>query len=335
MNIRVLSKADIDESIRAIDAIEAMRTAFSELSDGRAIVPIRGSITSTRGVTLLMPGFLAGANTLGAKIVSVFPENSMDGTPPIQGAILLLDADTGTPKALLDGTRLTEIRTAAASGLATELLADDSADILTVFGAGAQGRAHIEILMATRCLSEVRILSKSTETAEALAAELRDRGDLMPNKGLAGLPRIMAIGDPHEALDGASLVVAATTSTTPVFDSRDLEVGAHVNAVGSYRPDMQEIDADLVKSARVVVDQREAIWEEAGDLIIPREAGLIEEEVVDAELGEIVNGDAPPGRGKFSFTLFKSVGNAAQDVAIAETVLNRAEEMGLGSSVPF
>ena len=335
MNMRVLSKADIDQSIRASDAIEAMRIAFSELSDGRAIVPIRGSVASACGVTLLMPGFLSGMNALGAKIVSVFPENSMKGRPPIQGAVLLLDADTGTPKALLDGTRLTEIRTAAGSGLATELLADDSADILTVFGAGAQGRAHIEILMATRRLSEVRILSKSTETAEVLVTELRNRGDLMPNKNLAELPRIMAMCDPREALDGAGLVVTATTSTTPVFDSRDLESGAHVNAVGSYRPDMQEIDADLVKNARVVVDQREAVWEEAGDLIIPHEAGFIDEKVVDAELGEIVNGDASPGRGEFTFTLFKSVGNAAQDVAIAEMVLSFAEEMGLGSMTPF
>ena len=189
--------------------------------------------------------------------------------------------------------------------------------------------------MATRRLSEVRILSKSTETAEALVTELRNRGDLMPNKSLAELPRIMAMCDPREALDGAGLVVTATTRTTPVFDSRDLELGAHVNAVGSYRPDMQEIDADLVKNARVVVDQREAVWEEAGDLIIPHEAGFIDEKVVDAELGEIVNGDASPGRGEFTFSLFKSVGNAAQDVAIAEMVLSFAEEMGLGSMTPF
>ena len=335
MDIRVLSTADINRAISASDAVDSMRRAFSELSDGRAVVPIRAGIESARGVTLLMPAFLAGANALGAKIVSVFPENSRNGEPPIQGAVLLLDADTGAPKALLDGTRLTEIRTAAGSGLATELLADPEADVLTIFRAGAQGRAHIEIFIATRSLSEVRILSKSRASAEALAAELRDRGDLLPDEGADVFPQIVVLDDPYEALHGAGLVVTATNSTTPVFDSVDLEPGAHVNAVGSYRPDMQELDADLVKSARVVVDQREAVWEEAGDLIIPRAAGLIDEGVIDAELGEIVNGEAAQGRGEFVFTLFKSVGNAAQDVSMAETVLSRAEVMGLGSMVPF
>ena len=150
-----------------------------------------------------------------------------------------------------------------------------------------------------------------------------------------GPPLVRAAREPAEALDGAGLVVTATTSTRPVFDARDLEPGAHVNAVGSYRPDMQEIDADVVLRARVVVDHRAAVWAESGDLLVPRAAGRIGQEAVDAELGEIVNGDAPGGRGDRAFTLFESVGNAAQDIAIAGAALARAEHAGIGVLVPF
>ncbi len=336
MEIRVLSTADVERALDAEVAVDAMRTAFEELSDGRAVVPVRGHIESESGLTLLMPAFLGGARILGAKIVSVFPDNAASGEPPIQGAVILLDAATGRARALLDGTRLTEIRTAAGSGLATELLADPMADVLAVFGAGAQGRAHIELLAATRRLTEVRIVSRSRSSAEALAARLSGTVGSRVPEGQSGAPPIIrAVADPAEALDGAGLVVTATTSTRPVFVHTDLEPGAHVNAVGSYRPEMQEIDAGVVTRARVIVDQREAAWEEAGDLIIPVEAGLVAKDVIDAELGEIVSGKAAKGRGDFEFTLFKSVGNAAQDVAIAEAALVRAQELGLGVLVPF
>ena len=160
--------------------------------------------------------------------------------------------------------------------------------------------------------------------------------DTLVPEGSAGPPPIVrAVRDAAEALAGAGLVVAATTSTRPLFDAHSLAPGALVNAVGSYRPDMQEIDADVVRRARVVVDQRAAAWAEAGDLIVPFEAGRIGRDAVDAELGEIVNGQAPAGRAGRDFTLFESVGNAAQDIAIAEAAVARAEGDGLGVLVPF
>ena len=336
MTIRVLSATDVDAALSPALAVDAMRTAFSELSKGSAIVPIRGHLTTDLGTVLLMPAYLGDSQGLGAKIVSVFPANSEHGVPAIQGAVLLLDADTGTVRAVLDGTRLTAIRTAAGSGLATELLADSDSDVLAIFGAGVQARAHVEILAGTRTLREIRIVSRSNDSAVRLADELTGRPEvLLPAGSSASPPMIRAVEHPSEALEGAGLVVAGTTSTTPVFDSDDLEQGAHVNAVGSFRPDMQEVDAKLVQRARVVVDQRAAIWEEAGDLIQPLEAGLIREDIIDAELGEILNGDAPRGRGGFDLTYFKSVGNAAQDVAIAGMALEGAERLGLGIVVEF
>ncbi len=191
-----------------------------------------------------------------------------------------------------------------------------------MFGAGAQARAHIEVLSAVRRVREVRIVSRSGRSGARLAATLRE--------SVSNGAVVRAVDDRDEALRGAGIVVTATTSTEPVFDGRRLESGAHVNAVGSYRPDMQEVDAETVLRARVVVDQREAAWEEAGDLIIPRNRGLIDESHVEAELGEIVNGDAPAGREGREITLFKSVGNAAQDVALATAAVEAAEARELG-----
>lgn len=336
MTIRVLSAADIDACLTPTAAVDSMRTAFGELSGGSAEVPIRGHLTTDRGTVLLMPAYLGRSNALGAKIVSVFPRNVEQRMPAIHGTVVLLDAHTGGARAVLDGTRLTAIRTAAGSGLATELLADPVADVLAVFGAGVQARAHIEILAGARPLTEIRIVSRSHASANTLAEELTRAADgLVPADASSAPPTVRAVEQPADALMGAGLVVTATTSLTPVFDSRDLETGAHVNAVGSFRPDMQEVDSALIRRARVVVDQRAAIWEEAGDLIQPLRAGLIEPDIIDAELGEIVNEKAPAGRAGFDVTYFKSVGNAAQDVAIAEAALARAEEQGLGTIVPF
>lgn len=328
MRIRVLSASDLDAALDVETAIEAMRTAFGRLSAGEASVPPRGRLESPRGTTLLMSAFLPAAAALGAKIVSVFPDNAERDLPPVTGAVLLLDADTGLPRAVLDGTFLTARRTAAASALATRLLAPEDASVLALFGAGAQARAHVDALRAARPVREIRIVSRTVASAEELAAELsgRFRAEFDP-------PRVAAFEDRRAALDGADLVVTATTSAEPVFEGPDLEPGAHVNAIGAYSPGTREVDDDVILRARVVVDSRQAAWEEAGDLLIPLGRGTIDRSHVAAELGEIVNGDRPEGADGHELTLFKSVGNAVQDVALARAALTLAESQALGTTV--
>lgn len=327
--IRILSAADVRAAIDSRQGIDAMRSAFSQLSAGETRVPLRGRLASAAGTTLIMPAYLDRSRDLGAKIVSVFPNNPALGLPIIQGAVILLEASTGAPRALLDGTELTAHRTAAASALATDLLAGPDASVLALFGAGDQARAHVWALAAVRSLREIRIVSRTGATAERLAAELSS-----PGRGLEpAAPTIRAVEKPRDALEGADLIVAATTSSEPVFDGRDVEPGAHINGVGSYRPDMQEVDAATVVRARVVVDSRDAALEEAGDLMIPLRDGVIDESHVDAELGEIVNGVRPQGPDGREITFFKSVGNAAQDIAMAAAVVAAAEELGLGCRV--
>ena len=281
MEIRILSAADIRRALTARGGVDAKRVGFGELSGGTATVPVPNHVENPRGLMLVMPAVLGGRGALGTKVVSAFPDNPLAGRADgAQGAVLLLDAETGRARALLDGASLTEMRTAAGSALATELLAPRDADTLAVFGAGAQGtiarRAARQDVPAAGSADRVAVGT----SPEQLAARLSEAADPLTPEDHPGPPPVQrAVRDSAEALARARLVVIATNSTHRVFDARDLEPGAHVNAVGSYRLDMQEFDADVVRRARVVVDQREAAWAEAGDLVVPLEAGLIGREL--------------------------------------------------------
>ena len=320
MNFRVLSRADILPLITMEDAIDAMARAFGQLSAGRAEMPGRVGLTSGEGTSLFMPARLGGGGERGVKVVSVFPGNRALGLQGINGVILMLDDGTGLPAALLDAGELTAIRTAAAAGLAARLLSRPASRVLTVFGAGVQAPRQIEAVRAVRPIEEVRIVSEGGGSARRLASSL---------EGVAA----RALADPVEAVHGADIIVAVTTSRTPVFDGSELEAGTHVSGSGSFTPDTREIGGEVVLRARVVVEERRAALEEAGDLVIPIREGLVPPDVIDADLGEIVSGEAPTGRAGRHLTFFKSVGTAVQDVAIGAEVLRRAEVEGVGRVV--
>jgi ornithine cyclodeaminase len=220
----------------------------------------------------------------------------------------------------MDGTWLTALRTGAAGGLAADLLARKDASTVALFGAGVQARSQLEAVRCVRPVTDVRVVSRTAASADALVAEL---------DGLSA----RRARSPEDALRGADIVIAATDSRTPVFDGTLVEPGTHVTAIGSFTPEMREVDTALVTRARVVVDQREAALAEAGDLIGPIRDGALDASAVSAELGEVVLGRAPGRRTDEEITLFKSVGNAVQDVAIAASVLAEAERRGLGSTV--
>jgi ornithine cyclodeaminase len=231
--------------------------------------------------------------------------------------VLVLDAETGIPRAMMEGDSLTALRTGAAGGLAADLLARKGASKVALFGAGVQGRAQLAAACAVRPIREVMVF----DPVPAAAARVVEEIGTWPDG-----PRARTAASAAEAVRRADIVLTATTSATPVFNGSDLPSGAHVTAVGSFTPDMQEIDASVVERAYVVVDAREAAMTESGDLIKARA-------VVDAELGEIVNNDKPGRRDDTQITLFKSVGMAAQDAAAAAAVLSAAEHKGLGTAI--
>ena len=318
--MRILSRAQVRETIGMPTAIEVMRSAFAALSSGKATVPMRLALEGQAGVTLLMPAHLHESGSSGVKVVSVYPRNPGLGVPVIQAVILVLDGATGAVRAMMDGTWLTALRTGAAGGLATDLLARADSSTVALFGAGVQARMQLEAVRCVRPVTDVRVVSRSGASAEALVAELE------------GVPA-RRVERPEDALLGADIVITATNSTTPVFDGSLVEPGAHVTAIGSFTPDMREVDTALVLRARVVVDQRDAALSEAGDIMGPIRDGAADASVVSAELGDIIVGRAPGRLEHDEITLFKSVGNAVQDVAIAAHVLAVAEERRLGQTV--
>jgi len=328
MKLCILSGADVRRAVTMAEAIQAVKGAYIQLSAGQAIVPLRTAVPVQKqeGVTLFMPAYLSASDALGAKIVSVFAGNLARGLPLIHAVVIVLDAETGRPVAIMDGTYLTALRTGAASGVATDLLARPDARVAAIFGAGAQARTQLEAVCTVRSIEKVWVYDAVTERAAAYAEEMKTRGRPIPSA-------IAVASSPAQAVRDADVICTATTSTTPVFDDADLKPGVHVNGIGSYTPEMQEVPAETVARARVVVDSRSASLAEAGDLLIPLKKGLIRKADIHGEIGEVAAGQIPGRQSGDEVTFFKSVGVAVQDVAVAAWILRRAAELGLGIEV--
>jgi ornithine cyclodeaminase len=323
----ILNAAEVRAALRMPDAIAAMKTAFAALSSGQAVVPPRAHlpIEAHAGISLIMPSYIHAPEmeALAVKVVSLFDGNRLRGLARIQATVLVLDPETGQIQALLEGSTLTAIRTAAASGAATDLLARPDSRVVALFGAGVQARDHARAMCAVRRITEIRVHSRTPAAAEAMIVELA-----------AELPvRFVLCATPAEALDGSDIVCCTTTAVDPIFEDRDLPAGVHMNAVGSFKPHVRDVPEATVVRASVFVDSRETAWEEAGDLIQPLEAGRIRKEHILAELGELVLGKHPGRRLAEEVTLFKSVGVAVQDASAARMVMTNAGRMALGTKV--
>jgi ornithine cyclodeaminase len=325
MKIHVISRDEVKKAVSMEQAIETVKAAFAQLSKGRASVPIRTQlgVPLHDGVTLFMPAYLEQTDELGMKMVSVFSGNLDQGLPTINAMVTLIDAETGLPTAIIDGTYLTALRTGAGSGAATDLLARVDAKSVAVLGTGVQGRSQLQAVCTVRAIEKVYVFDKREASARAFQEEMKD----------VISAEIEVVSEASRAVRKADVVCTATTSKTPVFSDEDLAPGAHVNAIGSFTPQMQELPHETIERCLLVVDSREAVWAESGDLIIPRDQGRISEDRVHAELGEIVSGTKPGRTGAEQVTVFKSVGNAVQDVSVGARVLAEAKAKGLGTVV--
>ncbi|MEJ5364576.1 MAG: hypothetical protein WHS86_05720 [Desulfosoma sp.] len=317
MRIRLLTGEDLEKVLPMDLAVRAMAEAFSQFSAGEADVPLRTRLETPKGETLFMPAYLRRTGDLAAKIVSVFPGNMALGLPTVPGMVISLDAHTGLPLAIMDGHALTALRTGAAGGLAAQLLSREEAAHAVVFGAGTQGWAQIRGVLAVRKIRRVWIVDPAEENRKRLADRLRCLG-----KGL----EVLETDRGDDAVERADIIITATPSPTPVFDGTRVRPGTHINAIGSYRPDMCELDAHIVRKAKVFVDSRRACMAEAGDII---QSGA----KILAEIGEVINGAKPGRTSPDEITVFKTVGIAAQDAAAASAALKRAEEKNLGTLI--
>ena len=287
-----------EEAVRALlrmdELIPAMATALADLSRGKVVQPMRVMmpVGEHSGFLGLMPAY---GGTLGAKLVTFYPNNQ--GVPTHHALILLFRPETGEPLVTMDGRLITEMRTAAASAVATERLARPDASVLAILGSGVQAKSHLAALRHVRPLKDVRVWSPRNAAAFA-----QQHG-------------VKAVATAADAVRGADVVVVATSATTPVLQGRWLAPGTHVNAVGATRPEWRELDDALVTAARVFVDSREAALRESGDVIAAKS------EVT--EIGTVVAGTSPGRRSPQEITLFKSCGVAVEDVAAAALVLKQ------------
>jgi ornithine cyclodeaminase len=325
-----LNQHDVESLLDLDRLVEALGPAMVELSAGRVSMPPRAvvQVREWGGLLGAMPVFLGSAQILETKLVTVFPQNAARGLPSHQAVILVFDARTGSPRAMMDGTAITAMRTAAGSALATRLLARPEARILTIVGTGVQGRVHAKAIPRVRPIKEVRVVGRNRTRAVALAEEIA-RGLGVPTKAF----------DPgQEAFAGVDVICATTHSAEPVVRGAWLEPGVHINSVG-LNANGPELDGEAVRRALVVVETRAAalapLPSGSTDLLWAIRDGLIGEEHIHAEIGELVSGARPGRTSPDQITLYKSVGVAVQDAVAAHLVLEAAEQQGVGRNVPL
>lgn len=324
----VLSASDVRALLGYSECADAIRDVLAALAQGRADQPLRTVVkpAGADGLMALMPSYLTGAQIgYGLKAICITPSNPAAGLDTHQGIVLLSRATTGEPVALLNASAVTEIRTAAVSVVATELLARPDADVLAVIGTGVQARAHILALDSARQLSEIRLAGRTPARAERLAAELRGR---------TSAP-VRACATAGHATAGAGIVVTATSSAVPVLSGEWLEPGTHVNAVGACLPDARELDTAAVAGGVLFADRRESLLAESGDYVLAAAEGAVGSDAIRAELGELLTGTAQGRRSEQEITIFESLGLAVEDLAAAACTYRKAAETDAGTWLEF
>jgi len=321
----VLSEQQVQSLIDTDELIAALKRAHVQYSTGNAVMPVRlvVPLAQIQGRITSMPGFLTDDQALGMKVVTYFQENPKKNLPAILATILLFSAETGKIIATMDGSYITAIRTACASALATDALANPQTPVLGILGAGVQARAHIQALTRVRKIERIRLYSPSGTSAAAIKKEMAPQLNCS----------IEVVDSAEKAVRDADLLATVTTAKVPIVRPEWLKPGVHINAVGSHRPDLREIDGATLARAKIVVDSREAIMAECGDILLALKEKSIGENAIHAEIGEVL-ARTKSGRTKSDeITLYKSVGIAIQDVAAAHLVYRKALKKGVGTRV--
>lgn len=321
----ILTQPQIRALLSMRVCMDLVADALATLARGEAENPLRWVVKHATGSSLLgmMPGNLSSPAALGLKVVAVFPENHGTAYDCHQGVVILFDAQNGVPRAILDASEITAVRTAAASGVATRALAREDAGDLAILGSGVQARAHLEAMICARKVRRVRVFSTSRVNREAFAERESMRHGIY----------IEAVDSASAAVEGADLVCTTTSSREPVLEGKWLAPGAHVNAAGACTKTARELDTEAVVRARLFVDRRESALNEAGDFLIPRSEGALGDEHILGEIGEVLIGRCAGRGSNEEITLFESLGIAVEDLAAAHYLDRRAREKGVGTLV--
>ena len=332
MKILVLCHEEILELLPMKECIGVMRQALVALAAGKAHQPLRTIIRppDAKGVMGLMPAYASsgesrGSAAFGLKAICVFPGNPAKGLDSHQGGVLLFSAETGELLAMMNASAITAIRTAAVSGVATDLLARVDACNLALIGSGVQARSHLAAMSEVRSLKRCRIASRDLEHAQKFCEEMRQNFSFT----------LEPVATVAEALEGADLIVTATTAVEPIVRSEWISAGAHLNVVGASTPNAREVDSATMAAASLFVDRRESTLNEAGDYLFAARDGVIGPNHIRAEIGEVLIGEKPGRTSPGEITLFKSLGIAIEDLFAAEHLYRKAREAKVGTWVEF
>ncbi len=328
MKTLILSHTEVFELLPIKECIAVMREALLALAEGKAYQPLRTVIRppDAKGVIGMMPSYVSGERAaFGLKAICVMPGNPAKGLDSHQGGVLLFSAETGELLAMMNASAITAIRTAAVSGVATDLLARADAGNLAIIGSGVQARSHLAAMSEVRSIKRCRVASRRLKHAQSFAEE-------MGQEFLFPLEPVETIG---EALDGADLIVTATTAREPIVKREWIAAGAHLNLVGSSIPNTREIDSETMAAVSLFVDRRESTINESGDYLLAVRDGVIGPNHIRAELGEVLKGDQPGRTSADEITCFKSLGIGIEDLFAAEYLYRKAKERNVGFWVEF
>ena len=322
--MKIIKAEEIKQHYSMNQAIDAMAQAFSSLSSGECFIPMRvvTRLPSNDLLMLFKPAFVEKDKQVTVKFITQRENSSIPGVPAIQGIVLVIDSVTGEILSIMDGGYITALRTGAASGLATRLLAGKDARTLALFGCGAQGKTQIEAVLCERDIKKILVFDKNRDLASRFMEEMQEK--LNPE---------MVLCEDTSILKEADIICTATNATAPLFKKEDVKKGAHVNAIGSFQPHMQELDPWLIREARVFLDSREACLKESGDLIKPIQEGIISENHIAGEIGDFLLNRISGRESEEQITIFKSVGVAIQDYAVATDIYNYSLEQGFGIKI--
>ncbi|MCH8904745.1 MAG: ornithine cyclodeaminase family protein [Bacteroidetes bacterium] len=325
MEVLMINKQEVSDILSMETCIDLMTETFKTLAEGNSIQPLRSAmwLPDKSGWLGLMPAYASDTKVMGIKVVSVFPQNHDKGLSSHQGAVLLFETETGEMYAIIDGDRVTGIRTAAVSAVATKLLAREDVEDLTILGSGEQATRHLEAMLLIRDIKRVKVWSRNHEHALAFVKTQT------PNYKVS----IEAMEDAREAVLKADIICTCTAAKEPVLRSEWVRDGVHINAVGACTAGVRELDSDLVARSILFTDKRESLFNESGDFLFPMKEGLFGEEHLKGELGEFLSGGEPARKTEKDITLFKSLGLAVEDLSACHYIYEKAKEMKRGKII--
>jgi len=306
--MRFIDREEVSRRLTYETCIPLVRDAMIAFSRGKTKQLLRSIIPLSEGRFFgIMPGAMGAHGVFGAKLISVFQDNFARGIPSHQGLVILFDPESGAPVCLVDAGEVTEIRTAAASAVATDVLARKDARRLAILGYGAQAQTHARAIRKVRDIASIVVWGRSFERAQAFTARMQAELDLP----------VTAAGDAQEAVAEADIICTVTGAMEPILKGEWVRPGAHVNVVGSSHAVPAEVDNDLVVRSRFIVDSREGVLQQGGEFLRAKQAGLVGDDHIVAEIGEVLTGKIAGRRSSDEITVYKSLGHVVQDLASA------------------